>query len=87
MTIQNFAHKGPRRLYEREGARGLPGEAADKLRKMLAFLDSMESSNELRLIGAWNAHVVTADRKGTWALHVTRNWRMTFRIDPARRNP
>ena len=21
------------------------------------------------------------DRKGTWSLHVTRNWRLTFRID------
>jgi hypothetical protein len=21
------------------------------------------------------------DRKGTWALHVTRKWRLTFRID------
>jgi proteic killer suppression protein len=20
------------------------------------------------------------DRKGTWSLHVTRNWRMTFRV-------
>ena len=24
---------------------------------------------------------MTSDRAGTWALHVTRNWRITFRID------
>jgi len=24
---------------------------------------------------------LTGDRKGTWSLHVTRNWRMTFWID------
>ena len=23
----------------------------------------------------------TGDRKGVWGLHVTRNWRMTFRIE------
>ncbi len=29
----------------------------------------------------WKAHILTGDRKGTWALSVTRNWRMTFRIE------
>ncbi len=24
---------------------------------------------------------LTGDRKGTWSLFVTKNWRMTFRID------
>ncbi|MBI4903482.1 MAG: hypothetical protein HY820_07600 [Acidobacteria bacterium] len=23
----------------------------------------------------------TGGRKGTWSLHVTRNWRLTFRVD------
>jgi len=26
-------------------------------------------------------HLMTGDRAGTGSLHVTRNWRMTFRID------
>jgi proteic killer suppression protein len=26
-------------------------------------------------------HILTGGRKGTWSLHVTRNWRLTFRID------
>jgi proteic killer suppression protein len=30
---------------------------------------------------AWKAHILTGDRKGTWSLHVTRNWRMTFWIE------
>jgi toxin HigB-1 len=25
--------------------------------------------------------MLTGDRKGTWSLFVTKNWRMTFRID------
>jgi proteic killer suppression protein len=25
--------------------------------------------------------MMTGDRAGTWALHVTGNWRITFRID------
>ena len=27
------------------------------------------------------AHQLTGDRKGVWSLHVTRNWRLTFRIE------
>ena len=31
--------------------------------------------------GARKAHILTGDRKGTWSLRVTRNWRLTFRIE------
>lgn len=33
----------------------------------------------------WKAHTLTGDRKGVWALHVTRNWRLTFSVDTAER--
>jgi proteic killer suppression protein len=57
----------------------------DKLRKMLAFLDDMQISEELRALSAWKAHTLTGDRKGTWSLSVTRNRRLTFRIHTAER--
>ena len=53
----------------------------DKLRKMLTFLDAMQNPDELRALPLWNAHALTGGRKGTWSLHMTRNWRMTFRIE------
>lgn len=53
----------------------------DKLRKMLAFLDAMQNPEELRALPLWKAHILTGDRKGTWSLHVTRNRRLTFRIE------
>ena len=31
----------------------------------------------------WKAHQLTGDRKGRWSLFVTKNWRITFRIDQA----
>jgi proteic killer suppression protein len=57
----------------------------DKLRKMLGFLDNMADPEELWALTAWKVHVLTGDRKGTWSLSVTRNWRLTFRIDTAAR--
>jgi proteic killer suppression protein len=62
-------------------AKGVPPDSADKLRKMLAFLDDMQNPEELRCLPAWRAHTLVGDRKGTWSLSVTRNRRLTFSID------
>jgi proteic killer suppression protein len=87
MKIRSFAHKGLKRLYEDDSTRGVPASAADKLRKMLAFLDQMEDAEELRHLPAWKAHQLTGDRKGTWSLSVTANVRLTFRVDAAGADP
>lgn len=83
MRIRNFAHKGLQRLYAEDVAKGVPPDAADKLRKMLAFLDDMQAAEELRSLPAWKVHTLAGDRKGTWSLNVTRNRRLTFAIDTA----
>lgn len=83
MRIRSFVHKGVRQLYEQDIAKGVPAESVDKLRKMLAFLDEMRHPDELNALALWRAHVLKGDRAGTWSLVVTRNRRLTFRIDPA----
>lgn len=81
MRVRSIAHKGLRRLYEENSSKGLNADTVGKLRKMLTFLDAMQDPEELRALPLWKAHALTGDRKGTWSLHVTRNWRMTFRIE------
>jgi proteic killer suppression protein len=85
VKIRSFAHKGLRRLYAEDSVKGVPPDAAGKLRKMLAFLDNMQGPEELRSLPAWKVHTLTGDRKGTWSLSVTRNRRLTFRLDAAER--
>jgi proteic killer suppression protein len=85
LRIRNFDHKGLKRLYEEDIAKGVPPESADKLRNILAYLDDIENPEELRKLTAWKVHTLTGDRKGTWSLSVTRNRRLTFRIDTAER--
>ena len=85
MRIRSFVHGGLKRLYEEDSAKGVPAESAEKLRKMLAFLDAMEDEAELHLLPAWKAHKLTGNRKGTWSLSVTGNLRLTFRIDAVER--
>jgi toxin HigB-1 len=85
LKIRSFAHKGLRKFYEEDSIRGGPPDTAAKLRKMLAFLDDMQDAEELRSLPSWKAHVLTGDRKGTWSLSVTRNRRLTFRVNAAER--
>ena len=82
VRIRNFIHKGLKKLYADDAAKGVPPDTVDKLRKMLAFLDDMEDPEELRALPSWKVH---SDRKGTWSLSVTANRRLTFRIDTAER--
>jgi proteic killer suppression protein len=81
MKIRNFIHKGLKRLYAEDASKGLQSDTVDKLRKMLAFLDDMQEPEELRALPGWKVHTLTGGRKGTWSLSVTRNRRLTFRID------
>jgi toxin HigB-1 len=85
VKIRNFLHRGLQRLYSDANAKGVPPDTVDKLRKMFLFLDSMTDPNELRSLTEWKAHTLTGNRKGTVSLSVTRNRRLTFRIDPAER--
>ena len=81
MRVRSFVHKGLKRFYLEDSTKDLPPDSVDKLRKMFAYLEDMEDAEELRSLPVWKAHMLTGDRKGTWSLHVTRNRRLTFRID------
>ncbi len=86
MKIRSFVHKGLKRLYAEDGLKGVPADTVDKLRKIFAYLDAMDDPEELRALTMWKAHTLIGDRKGTWSLSVTRNRRLTFRIDTAERD-
>jgi proteic killer suppression protein len=81
MKIRNVIHRGLRRFIESDDASGLSASVVEKVRNIVTFLQEMENPKELQDISSWKVHQLTGDRKGTWSLTVTRNWRMTFRID------
>ncbi len=80
MEIESISHKGLRRFFETGNAKGLVGDA-DRLRKMLVFIDAAEALDELETPPNFGLHELTGDRKGTWSMTVTRNWRLTFRLN------
>jgi len=81
MKIRNVVHKGLRRFIEQDDASGLQPAVVEKIRRMISFLQDMAREEEIRRVPGWKAHLLTGDRRGTWSLFVTKNWRMTFQID------
>jgi len=83
MEIASIRHKALRDFAQTGKAAGLPGNLVARLRNMLAYLSAIESAEELKAPPNFGAHLLKGDRSGVWALTVTKNWRMTFRVNDA----
>ena len=76
MEIASIRHKSLRRFATEGKAKGLI--EPDRLRDMLAYIDAATSFDTLALPPNFGLHQLSGDRVGTWAMTVTRNWRLTF---------
>jgi proteic killer suppression protein len=81
MEIESINHKALRRFVETGTPKGLPGDLVDRLFKMVIFIIDADTLDELSIPPNYGLHPLTGDRAGTWAMTVTRNWRLTFSID------
>lgn len=80
METEPIGYKGLRRFFETGNAKGLVGDVG-RLRKMLAFIDAAEGIDELVVPPNFGLYELTGDRKGTWSMTVTCNWRVTFKVN------
>ena len=81
MEFESIRHKALRNFAETGRAKGLPGNVVDRLRKMLAYIAAIDGIEELKIPPNYGAHELTGNRRGIWSLTVTKNWRMTFRVN------
>lgn len=68
MGIRSFRHKGLKRLYEADEARGLPAKLVPKLRDILAVLDTSDRIEDVGLFPGWRLHALKGDLLGYWRL-------------------
>ena len=83
MQIDSIRHKALLHFAKTGQAKGLPADSVARLRRMLAYIDAIATAEELKVPPNFGAHQLKGDRKGEWSLFVTKNWRMTFRINEA----
>lgn len=77
MPITGFRHKGLERFFTTGTKAGIQAKHADRLRLILGRLNVATGSTDMNLPGL-DLHELRGDRKGTWAVSVSGNWRVTF---------
>ena len=78
--ITSIRHKGLRRLYETDDARGVMADYAGKLRRILARLDAAKEPADMDLPG-YRLHPLKGNKDGFYAVSVNGNWRVVFRFE------
>lgn len=75
--IRNFRHKGLDRFFRKSDRRGVDAKHADRIRRILDRLDAATRPEDMNLPG-YKFHGLKGDRKGTFAVSVSGNRRITF---------
>ena len=77
--IKKFKHKGLKKLFEAGDAAGVKANHASRLRKILVLLETADTLGDMDLPGL-GLHELKGARKGIWAVRVSGNWRVTFKL-------
>ena len=78
--IRSFRHRGLERYFTRSNQRGIPAQFADRLARILDRLDAAREPLDMNLPG-YRLHRLKGKRRGTYAVTVSGNWRLTFRFE------
>ena len=78
-VIKGFRHKGLERFFTKSERKGIDARQADRIRRMLDRLDASVRPEDMNLAG-YGFHGLKGDRKGSYAVSVSGNWRITFQF-------
>jgi proteic killer suppression protein len=78
VEIRSIRHKALRKFAETGNPKGVI--EPERLKRMLAFLVQAQAVDELAVPPNFGFHALTGDRHGSFAMTVTRNWRLTFTL-------
>jgi len=76
-VITSFKHKGLERFFTAGSKAGIQPNHAERLRLILGRLNASTDPKDMNLPGL-DLHELRGDRKGTWSVKVSGNWRVTF---------
>ncbi len=83
MIIRSVRHRGLRRLIETNQTRGLRPDLVNRIRNILTALILADNLVMFRNSAppGWHVHQLSGDRKDTWTVSTSGNWRITFEED------
>jgi proteic killer suppression protein len=68
------------RFFAKSERKGIDAKNADRIRRMLDRLDAAVRPEDMNLPG-YGFHHLKGNRRGSFAVSVSGNWRITFRFD------
>ena len=77
--IRTFRQRSLKRFFEVGRSKGVPQEMGERIRRQLDQLDAASGPGGMKVPG-WELHELKGNRKGTWSIRVTANFRITFRF-------
>jgi len=78
-VIRSFKHKGLARFFKTGSKSGIQSQHAERLRLILGRLNAAAIPEDMGL--PWlRLHPLKGSRKGTCAVWVSGNWRVTFKF-------
>lgn len=78
--IKSFKHKGLARFFRNNDRSGISTQYRARISRLLDRLDSVSVADDMNLPG-YAFHKLIGDRKDTWSVKVSGNWRITFRFE------
>lgn len=78
--IRGFRHKGLERYFTASERKGIDAKQEPRIRRILDRLDAATKPEDMNLPG-YQFHGLKGDRKGTYAVSVSGNRRITFRFE------
>ena len=78
--IRTFRHKGLKQLFEMGRSRAVSADLHRRLLRQLDLLNRAAQVSDMNLPG-YRLHELRGDRKGTWSVTVSGNWRLTFTFE------
>ncbi|MGB0910316.1 MAG: type II toxin-antitoxin system RelE/ParE family toxin [Nitrospirales bacterium] len=80
MIIRSVRHRGLKRLIEDNQIKGLRSDLVNRIRNIITALILADDMTAFRSSSppGWRVHQLSGDRKDTWSVSTSGNWRITF---------
>lgn len=78
--IKSFKHKGLKRFYGDNDASGVNPEQVIRIARILDRLEASKIIADMNIPG-YKLHLLSGNRKNSWSVKVSGNWRITFRFE------
>lgn len=75
MEIESIRHRGLKRFVMKGDRRIIE---PDRLTDMIAYIDAAVGLDDLEAPPNFGFHALKGNQRGTYAMTVTKNWRLTF---------